>query len=138
MKIVHKQVLLRKWDERGKKKRNTKQEAKKRNASFGFSLFQSDLLFCLEQNSQKQYTEASILLFQIFKFMSDLGGAMGMCIGASFITAMEFVELFVDFAVLMTARCSGNNLKNDLKRKSNAVHGTPKQEKSDILPNVQH
>ena len=38
--------------------------------------------------------------FQAAKFMSDMGGSMGMCIGASFITAVEFVELLTDLIVL--------------------------------------
>ena len=32
---------------------------------------------------------------------------MGMCLGASFITAMEFVELFTDLGVLFLAKCRG-------------------------------
>ena len=44
------------------------------------------------------------LLFQISKFMSDMGGAMGMCIGASFVTAMEFVELLADLLVLFCTK----------------------------------
>ena len=55
--------------------------------------------------------------------MSDLGGAMGMCLGASFITAMEFVELFTDLGVLFLAKCAGSNKNNKAtKFKSNSVN----------------
>ncbi len=37
--------------------------------------------------------------------MSDMGGAMGMCLGFSFITVLEFVELFADCVVLLLAKC---------------------------------
>ena len=36
--------------------------------------------------------------------MSDMGGAMGMCIGASFITAVEFIEFFTDLILLLVTK----------------------------------
>ncbi len=36
--------------------------------------------------------------------MSDLGGAMGMTIGASFLTAVEFIELLTDLILLMVVK----------------------------------
>ena len=59
-----------------------------------------------------------VFLPQTAKFMSDMGGAMGMCIGASFITAVEFVELFTDLIVLFLTKV----FKSKKHKKSNKVN----------------
>ena len=45
--------------------------------------------------------------------MSDMGGAMGMCIGASILTAIELVEFFTDLILLSL----GKTLKSEKHRK---------------------
>ena len=45
-----------------------------------------------------------------------MGGAMGMCIGASFITAIEFIELFTDLFILLLAKCTRTNRDHKSKK----------------------
>ena len=49
--------------------------------------------------------------------MSDMGGAMGMCIGASFLTAIELVEFFTDLILL--------SVRKGLKSEKHKKHTHP-------------
>ena len=47
------------------------------------------------------------MLLQVFKFMSDIGGTLGLWLGFSLMTTFEFVEFGVDLLVYGCLRLSG-------------------------------
>jgi uncharacterized membrane protein len=50
-----------------------------------------------------------LIVFQPGRYLSDIGGVLGLWIGFSILTVAEFIELGMDFIVCLGSRLNKNN-----------------------------
>ncbi|ESN98359.1 hypothetical protein HELRODRAFT_177243 [Helobdella robusta] len=68
--------------------------------------------------------------YEVAQFLSDIGGILGLYLGMSFMSVVEFVELFIDFVLLLCQKCilvkTLRKRNNKIQRENNETHETVK------------
>ena len=69
----------------------------------------------------------STFSFQTAQFASDVGGAIGLWIGLSFLSMFEVVQLFLECCAYGVHKCTNGNKKKNRRRKKNNKSNVQKQ-----------
>ena len=77
----------------------------------------SSLLFLYRFVCKGQPSKSNVLLhcfFQFGQFASDLGGVVGLWVGASVITCFEYIEYILDILVLWISKSNNKNTRSKI------------------------